>query len=395
MTRKQLSALASIALLLCLSGCGGDGDEPEAAADSPAASGATGAGDAPPPPEPKVRYSTHRCLAEDGAEVKPTTQRIEAFRLLVPSGWELEGQPSKPFQGESAPTCFGVDLMAPARVAFTLASPEGKGALQVYTQEHFVQATKSLAHDWGLARTGDRFRGAVVREPKEPAAFIHDLVIPQHRLVLRENKTRKPIDQRPLPELAKLFEREAEVFDGATCPSVGGALTFKATAVTISYDLNGTAFRERFVAVLFYRGQLGLQVWGSRLCASIRAPASALDRCAPDAMAALCSLEVNTRWLVESASRIRRVPQPDGELDDLVRRTAGPLAALRRQIAAQLLKDLFPNLPRLAPKDAPDGRVYFLPADQQHHMNDAGEIISDPPPSAPDHWHPMPVSADY
>ncbi len=230
--------------------------------------------------------------------LKRVTEPLEqAFSVLAPEGWEFVGgavrlaPPASP--GEAAGGLRATIQRARAAqvtLDYTLRSDStGTVALRRYPDAAYCDASR-LPESAGAAglKSGDTWRGLTVMPLVPAREYITGTLVPRSR----PNATSLRVEeQRDLPDLARAEKGRL----AALISPVAG--TCDAAVVTVTYDENGTTYRERFFDLIVDRGAVAGSQWASRGAMSFRAPAAEFDSRQLIFALMLSSVRESAEWL--------------------------------------------------------------------------------------------------
>jgi hypothetical protein len=331
------------------------------------------------------RYNMYRYIDQGGIRDRSTGRFLEAFHLLVPAGWKFDGGIRWQLNQKGVMGMDRMDFLVPARVAFTVTSPDGRVAMQVYPEEHFVDTSRMPAAQFGAFQPGSRYMGAIVSPPLNPAQYVVNYVIPYQRGQLPGARV---VEQKAIPQLAQIFQHEADQFNAAIGNAAPIRQGFQAAAVTVDYSAGGQPTREIFLAVMLYIQMPEATLWWPRMCVSVRAPAGETELWMPVLMTSLMSIRFDTRWIVELMRMVDQAWQKIQEVDAYIAKIDAEIVASRQQTNNQIQREMYPRLAPFCSKRGPNGEDQFLPSDQDHYQNPNGDVCTNPPPGDPN-WKPM------
>lgn len=153
---------------------------------------------------------------------------IEAFSMLIPSGWKFEG---------------GIGWLLdnpgiPAYAAFRVGNPGRTQEFEVFpNQPSFWTTNRTLLSTFPI---GSRYVGSEVRPIVSPVEALRQIVIPR----FRQNVTKlKIVNAQPLPELAQALGA-----GGASQPGV--SIGAEAAKIKIEYEHQAAAMEEEIYCVV-------------------------------------------------------------------------------------------------------------------------------------------------
>jgi hypothetical protein len=202
----------------------------------------------------------------------PMVNNEEAFTLLVPEGWRMEGG-----------IIWRQELSNLALLGLRLADPAGGRAFEIFPNLPYIW---NQAGFWGFP-PGSLYLGSYVVQPVEPADFVRLLLVPQ----FRGRAGAQIIRTEPLPEWARQI--------AATVQEPGAVKQVAAARTRIEYQDNGRAMEEDIYCVMVYTQSAaapGVIYWGSERAFGFRAEKGQLDRQAPLLQAISASVRLGPRW---------------------------------------------------------------------------------------------------
>lgn len=205
----------------------------------------------------------------------PMMNNEEAFRLLVPHDWRMEGG-----------LVWRPELATLAYLQLRLSDPREAAALEFFPTPPF---TWSLQGYPGFP-PGSLYLGAYVVQPLDPENFVRQVILPQ----MRARVVPRIVRTEPLPKLAE------QVAPGVQ--EAGAVKQVVAARTRVEYQEGGRAFEEDIYVVLVYsRVPLTPQYiwWGPDRAFGFRAEKGQLDRQAPLLEVMLASLRVNRLWFAK------------------------------------------------------------------------------------------------
>jgi len=244
----------------------------------------------------------------------PMVDNVEAFRMLVPESWRMEG--GIVWQGELATLAY---------LQMRVAEPSGVRALEVFP---IIPYTWNERGYLGFP-PGSLYLGMYVVQPMDPDAYVRGMLLPQMRGTVRPTIVRSE----PLPDLVK------EV--AATVQEPGAVKQVAATRTRIEYQQNGKAIEEDIYCIIVYAqvpALPGVTMWGPERLFGFRAEKGQLDRQAPLLQAMSASLrlsrgwfarylQVREMWVQNQMDAIRRA----GELSRYLARTSDEMSEMQQR----------------------------------------------------------------
>jgi len=282
-------------------GCG-ESSPPQGAPPPPAGQSAPGAGPAP------MRFRRASVVDKDGIGA-------EAFSLLVPAGWEVEGGVQ-----------WRLDNPAfPAYGAVRVRNPKGTEEFEVFPNLPFFWTNNPMVMTTNPP--GTKYFGNVVRPPVGAEQALRQIVLPAFRGGVGEVRV---VDAKAVPELAKMA-REAH---GPAQPGVN--VSTDAARVRVEYEASGRKTEEEIYGVVqtlafsmnSFQGAIVNQNWWVDYLFSFKAEKGKLDASAGVLQTVAFSFRINRDWynryvqLVEMLiqRQIRQIRQI-GEISRMISQT--------------------------------------------------------------------------
>lgn len=258
---------------------------------------------APGDTAPALRFQTFSIMDD------PRHVGGEAYRILVPAGWRIEGSVIWK-NGAADPAAPWIKLIGPARQEI--------GILPPTTFIWNPQALGSRYH------AGSFYSGTEVQPPMlDPAQCIKSIIIPRYR---RNLDNADVVYQQPLPELAQAGRLKYPQ------PAYKNAV-FQAGKVRFEYVENGVPMQEDLyvltAAVQVRAGQTIATTWAPDEIRYSKAPKGTLDTQLPLFETAMFSLRPNLQWW----ARVQEVAQELGRLQAQTSNSAAA-QAMQQQAAA-------------------------------------------------------------
>ena len=202
----------------------------------------------------------------------PMVDNVEAFRMLVPESWRMEGG-----------IVWRQELATLAYLQMRVAEPAGVRALEVFPNIPYTWSERGYI---GFP-PGSLYLGMYVVQPMDADAFVRSVLLPQMRGKVRATIVRSE----PLPELAQQV--------AASVQEPGAVKQVAATRTRIEYQENGRAIEEDIYCIIVYAqvpALPGVTMWGPERIFGFRAEKGQLDRQAPLLQAMSASVRVSRGW---------------------------------------------------------------------------------------------------
>lgn len=244
----------------------------------------------------------------------PLMNNEEAFRLLVPADWRVEG---------------GIDwhpeLATLAMTRLQLTDPRSATALEVFPSIPYTWNERGML---GVT-PGGLYLGMYAVPPVEVDRFVREMLLPAVRGAVRP----RIVGREALPAIARQLAVQLQ--------EPGTVKQTEAIRTRITYEYRGQAMEEDIYCLMVYaRTPMvpGLTMWGADRVFGFRAAAGQLDRQAPVLLAIVSSVRVNPRWFARYlqakeawvAGRMEGIRQA-GELSRYLSRTSAEISDMQMQ----------------------------------------------------------------
>lgn len=199
----------------------------------------------------------------------PMVNNVEAFGLLVPEGWRMEGG-----------IVWRPELSNLALFQMRLSDPQGVRAIEVFPDIPNIWSQQGF---WGFG-PGSLYLGSYVVQPLEPGDYVRLILLPQ----VRGRVAPKVIRTEPMPEWARQV--------APTVQEPGVMKQVAAARTRIEYQEGTRTIEEDIYCVLVYTQMPPVIYWGPEWAFGFRAEKGQLDRQAALLQAVSASLRMNPRW---------------------------------------------------------------------------------------------------
>ncbi len=235
----------------------------------------------------------------------------EAFRMLIPEGWQADGG-----------VLWRYDRFDLATVAMRVSNPDGLEALEFYPLFPFVWVEGGIA----CCPEGTEYLGhEVVRPITDPTTFVRELVLPRYR----RGVGARVVNSTALPEVEQAVAASSEGTD------------VTAVKVRVEYREAGHWVEEDFYVVLFFAKNPyvpGSVRWGTQYLYSFKAERGKLDSVASLMQALVSSVIVDEQWFSEYQQVVQMAIQNGmlairsaGELSRIIAQTSEEISQIYRQ----------------------------------------------------------------
>jgi len=244
----------------------------------------------------------------------PAMGNEEAFRMLIPSDWRVEGG-----------VVWHPELATLAYSAMRISSPSGPERLEVFPVLPFTWSERGYI---GFPQ-GSLYLGQIVQPPVDIPAFLQQAVLPQYRGDVSPRIT----GGEDLPDVANAI--------GASIQEPGATKRVVARRTRIEYQEGGRSLEEDVYCVMVYTQTYltpGITMWGPERLFGFRAEKGKLDAQTPLLYAMGSSLwispswfnkylQLRDMWIQNQMAAIRSA----GELSRYLSRTSDEISAMRQE----------------------------------------------------------------
>lgn len=222
-----------------------------------------------------------------------------AFTILIPKGWKTEGGIIRinPINQGGPAQSIG------AKLNFLVKSDDNVTVgLHWFPEILFCDARKTPAGQIGLFPPGSNYNGMPVMPLMSAEDFLVQIVFPQTH---PNAQNLKVIEAKKSPKLIeKYIKNLANLQSMATFPL---DFSYDAAVVTVTYDENGTTYKEKLITVIEDMGQIGVGMWTNKETFHFRAPINEFEKFEPITYIIQTSIKINEQWLAgEIKGQIQR-----------------------------------------------------------------------------------------
>ncbi len=249
----------------------------------------------------------------------PAVNNIEAFRILIPSGWKTSGG-----------VVWHHDRSNLATVAMRVWNPNGPEALEIFPNVPFVWTQGGIV----FFPIGSNYLGNEVRPvPADIAAFVQQFVLSQYR---RQFTNPRITDRQVLPQIAETVANAQQE------PGINKQV--KAERIRTEYIEAGNPMQEDVYCVLVASTSSmlpGTTFWGSDRLYGFKTAKGKLDELAGLLHSISASVKVNMAWFNQYLQVVQMWQQNQmqsirnaGELSRYIAKTNDEISAMNRQAYA-------------------------------------------------------------
>lgn len=212
--------------------------------------------------------------------------RENAFSLLVPKGWQIEGG----IYRVDPLTQGGPSQSIAAKLDFALKKDKnGTVMIRWLPDVQYFDARYSPAGQMGLFPEGSNYQGMTVYNLMSPDSFIRRIAFPYAHPNVQNFKV---VESKKLNKVANNYSNRVKQAMPYTTMSYDGAY------VKFNYTESGQQYEEVMVCIIENWGQLGGGMWGNKETFFVRAPKNELENWEGLFSVIHNSIKINLQWLV-------------------------------------------------------------------------------------------------
>ena len=259
--------------------------------------------------------------------------RENAFSLLIPKGWQIEGGIFR-----VDPTAQGGPSQSIAAKLDFAVKNDQKGSVMIrwLPDVLYFDARMSPAGQMGLFPPGSNYQGMTVYPVMSAVNFMSQIVFPYaHPQAGNANI----IEQKNLSGLAQKFQQRVR----AMSPLLS-SFSYDAAMMTLTYNEAGTSYKEKMVTVIENWGQIGAGMWGNKETFLLRTPDKQFANWEAVFSIIQNSVIIDRQWLMgELQGQIKR-GQIVIETQRDIQRIDREIAEHRQKTNAEIHNDMFLTL---------------------------------------------------
>lgn len=255
--------------------------------------------------------------------------RENAFTILVPKGWLIEGGIFRVDPNSQGGPAQSIE----AKLDMGMKDPSGKATMRFLPETYFMDTRWMPAAS--MFPPGSNYNGMTVMYLPEVSQFIQQVAFPYAHPGLGNPQAGKYYN---LPDVVnRLRQEDAPVMAGAQ-------FGYRAGFQTFYYEEGGQPLEEVIVAAIMDFGQMGGGLWKNRSTFLMRAPREQFESYKPVFGTMLSSIQINPSWArAEIQGQMQRAGimiQTQQELNRIERE----IAEARQNTNAQIQHDQYLNL---------------------------------------------------
>lgn len=291
--------------------------------------------------------------------------RENAFSILVPKGWQIEGGIFR-----VDPTAQGGPSQSiAAKLDFTVKKDKaGSVMIRWLPDVLYFDARRSPAGQMGLFPEGSNYQGMTVLNILSAENFITQIAFPY----AHPNAQNVQItESKKLNDVAGNYSRRVK----KAIPY--STMSYDAALVKLKYIEDGNRFEEVMVLIIENWGELGAGMWGNKETLLVRAPEGDLINWETIFSLIQNSVKLNINWLVgEMKGQVTR-GQIAINTQQEMQKIGREISEHRRKTNAEINNDMFLTLTEQEEYVDPFTNEIEVGTDQWQHRweNDRGDVI--------------------
>lgn len=243
-------------------------------------------------------------IAESSSQETIIFTRIQepnekAFSILIPKGWKTHGgiiRVNPLNQGGAAQS------IAAKLDFYIMTDDQATIGLHWVPEILYCDARKTPAGQMGLFPPGSNYNGMPVCPLLSAEEFLVQGLFPQtHPNAAGLNI----VEVKKSPKLIEKYQKNLANLQAMT--NMAFDFSYDSAVVTVTYNENGTAYKEKMITVIEDMGQIGAGMWTNKETFHFRAPLKEFDKAEPIAYIIQSSIKINEQWLAgEIKGQIQR-----------------------------------------------------------------------------------------
>lgn len=296
---------------------------------------------------------------------KQNEPRENAFSLLVPKGWRIDGGIFR-----VDPTAQGGPSQSIAAKLDFAVKKDDNGSVMIrwLPDVLYYDARYSPAGQMGLFPQGSNYQGMTVLNIMSAKEFISNIAFPYAHPNAQNIKV---TNTKLLREVAANYTRRVK----QAMPFL--TMSYDAAMVKLNYLENGIEFEELFVTLVENWGELGIGMWGNKETFYVRAPNGKLKGWESTFSVIQNSVKINLKWLMGEikgqAARGQIVANTQKEIERIGRE----ITENRQRTNSEINNDMYLTLTEQEEYVNPYTNEIEVGTDQYKYrwVNESGDVI--------------------
>ena len=317
------------------------------------------------PPAPTGDHTTSGTVPVTVVFQRRSEPRENAFSLLIPSGWIIEGGILRIDPTAQGGPAQSVD----AKLDFAIKKDRDGSVMMKWIPElMYMDMRFSPAGQMGMFPNGSNYGGMTVWPKPSAIEFLETMVIPRARPGVRDLRV---IERKPLPDIAEAYRK------GQQAMMPGISLSYDAGLVTVTYVENKTMYRETFFTAIEDFVSLIPGGWKNRSTFFARAPADEFEAWEPVAGIILNSVKLNPQWVIGEIKGQQARGETVTRVYQDINRIGREMVEHQQKTNAEIMNDAFLTLTEQEEYVNPFTNEVEVGSNQWEHRwaNPGGDII--------------------
>jgi hypothetical protein len=313
-------------------------------------------------------FTMNEVLSQPGSDGTIVFQKVKeprenAYSLLVPKGWKLDGGIFRIDPTMNGGSGNSIDAKNDLKVSN---NSQGTVRLHFMPEMFYFDMSQSPAGQMGMFPPGSNYNGMMVIPKMDAVNFIKQVVIPYAHPGLTNYNV---VEEKNAPDIVEAI-RKADQY-------MGIPFIYTAAVVSITYQEGGQKFRETIVAATQDFGQMGAGLWKNRFTISGRAPVNEFESWAPVMLEIIGSVQINMQWLIgELKGQVQR-GEIQAEVLRKVQELDNEILEGQRKTNAEINNDMFLTLTEQEEYVNPYTKKVEIGSDQWRYrwVNESGDVV--------------------
>ena len=317
------------------------------------------------PPSPSKGYTSSNAVPVTVVFQRRSEPRENAFSLLIPSGWIVEGGILRIDPTAQGGPAQSVD----AKLDFAIKKDRNGSVMMKWIPElMYMDMRYSPAGQMGMFPKGSNYGGMTVWPKPSALEFLETIVLPRARPGVANLTV---IERKQLPDVAAAYRKAQQ----AMMP--GFSLSYDAGIVTVTYEEQNVVYKETFFTAIEDFGTLIPGGWKNRSTFFARAPADEFKAWEPVAGIILNSVKLNPQWVIGEIKGQKARGETVTRVYRDINRIGQEMVEHQQKTNAEIMNDAFLTLTEQEEYVNPFTNEVEVGSNQWEHRwtNPGGDII--------------------
>ena len=317
------------------------------------------------PPAPSEQRNSANAVPVTVVFQRRSEPRENAFSLLIPSGWIIEGGILRIDPTAQGGPAQSVD----AKLDFAIKKDRDGSVMMKWIPElMYMDMRFSPAGQMGMFPNGSNYGGMTVWPKLSAIEFLETMVIPQARPGVHDLRV---IERKQLPDIAEAYRK------GQQAMMPGFSLSYDAGLFTVTYEEQNVVYKETFFTAIEDFGTLIPGGWKNRSTFFARAPADEFEAWEPVAGIILNSVKLNPQWVIGEIKGQRARGETVTRVYQDINRIGREMVEHQQKTNAEIMNDAFLTLTEQEEYVNPFTNEVEVGSNQWEHRwtNPSGDII--------------------